>query len=342
MKRWYLINNDTRPNMLSGYDDESYNDFKDDAFHETLHTSIATPVQLCNHDLSERKNIRCIIQGNSADTHLKSMERIGLFEKGIVKAGMYIFFESRYWLITGYPGTNGIYDKAVMVLCQYQLRWQDNKGKLIKRWANITSASKYDNGEYGNNVIVSKTNNFTILIPDDYDGLHLDGKRVFIDKDDENPIKVFKMTRSDEVLYDYGNEHGSVLSFIADRDEYNQDVDNQELKLCDYYDVSELTKYKSKVDCTATISGRTDLRIGYPRTYTVSFVDELGEPIEKTDYIWNVVSDFNVNQKIDSNSIELYVDDEDLIDSSFLLQVTTLDKKVIEEIQIDVLGLFGR
>lgn len=342
MRSWYLMTNDTRPNMLGGNDDEAHNDFKDDAFSEILDTSLATTVQLCNHDLSERKNIRCIVQGNSADTQLKSMERVAFFKKGTVKAGMYIFFENRYWLITGYPGTNGINEKAVMVLCQYQLRWQNSKGRLIKRWVNITSASKYDNGEYGNNVIVSKTNNFTILLPDDSDGLLLDGKRVFIDKKEDNPTKVFKMTRSDEVLYDYGTEHGSVLSFIADRDEYNPDVDNQELKLCDYFDVSELTKHKKKIDYTVKISGRTDLRIGYPRTYTASFVDDLGQLILEPNFVWNVIADFDVHQKIDGNSIELFIEDESLIDSSFLLQVTTLDKKVIEEIQIDVLGLFGR
>ena len=46
-------------------------------------------------------------------------------------AGMYIFYENRYWLITGYPSYNGIYEKAVMQLCQYKLRWQNAKGEIM-------------------------------------------------------------------------------------------------------------------------------------------------------------------------------------------------------------------
>lgn len=62
---------------------------------------------------------------------LKSMERIGLFSIGTVKAGMYVFFENRYWLIDGLPGTQGIYEKATMCLCQYNLRWQNKMVTLL-------------------------------------------------------------------------------------------------------------------------------------------------------------------------------------------------------------------
>ena len=116
MQDWYLMTPNTRPNITGGFENDAFLDYKDDAFAESLDTDIAKTVILHNYDLSESTEIRCIVQGNSADTQLKSMERIGLFVRGTVKAGMYIFYENRYWLITGYPSYNGIYEKAVMQL----------------------------------------------------------------------------------------------------------------------------------------------------------------------------------------------------------------------------------
>ena len=131
-KEWYLLSSSTKPNSIGGYENEGFQDYKDDAFSEALETDIATNITLYNHDLSESQVIRCIIQGNSADTMLKSMERIGLFSIGTVKAGMYVFFENRYWLIDGLPGTQGIYEKATMCLCQYNLRWQNKNGDIVE------------------------------------------------------------------------------------------------------------------------------------------------------------------------------------------------------------------
>lgn len=331
MKEWYLMTSDTSPNVLSGYEDSYYLDFKDDAFSESLSTDIGTTVQLCNHDLSERKSIRCIIQGNLADTHLKSMERICLFQRGTAKAGMYIFFENRYWLITGYPGTNGVYEKATIILCQYLLKWQDENKNIIERWCNITSASKYDNGEYTGPIITTTSNNFTILIPDDIDGLGLDGKRVFIDKT-THPRKVYKITRSDEVLYDYG-EHGSILSFIADKDEYNPDTDNQELKICDYkdtiYTIIPTTNY------TTTISGNRNIKVGFPRTYSVEFLDETGISMDIDNFSWNINSSFDIKQEVNGKKIVLSTDNEDYIGSSFLLQVI-VEEQIVKEIEIGI------
>ena len=211
-QEWYLLSSPTKPNSIGGYENEGFVDYKDDAFSETLETDIATTVTLYNHDLSNPQEIRCIIQGNSADTMLKSMERIGLFSVGTVKAGMYIFFENRYWLIDGYPSTQGIYEKATMCLCQYNLMWQNKNGDIIERWCSLTSASKYDVGENGNNTILLTSNNYSIKIPYDDEVIELENKRVFIDKRKINPTKVFKLTRDDDVLYDYGDEyHGSIL-----------------------------------------------------------------------------------------------------------------------------------
>ena len=50
MKEWYLIDNNTKPNMIGGYENEGFLDCKDDAFYETLETDMADTVILYNYD----------------------------------------------------------------------------------------------------------------------------------------------------------------------------------------------------------------------------------------------------------------------------------------------------
>ncbi len=344
MKEWYLMDNH-RPNAVSGYEGDILADFAQSNFNDMLETAFSDTVLLYNSDLTECKEIQCVIQGNSADTQLKSMERIGLFSIGTVKAGMYVFFDNMYWLITGYPSNNKSYEKATLALCQYKLKWQNANGDIVERWVNASSGSKYDIGESETKTITLASDNLILLVSDDEETINLDGKRVFIDKRPV-PTKVYKITRSDDILFDYGI-HGGILSFITDRKELNVDTDNQELGICDY--ISPTTPPENDDETTilsgiitGTISGNKNLKVGFGRTYTANLVDEDGNAVEwSDDFSWNIPNSIDVTSTVNSGEIELLVEDEDLIDTSFALQI--LDNKygsVITEITITVVGIF--
>lgn len=335
MKEWYLIGNKTKPNMLGGYENQSFLDYKEDAFAESLETDIASTVLLFNHDLSQSKELRGVIQGNVADSSLKSMERCILVPIGTLHSGNYIFFEDEYWLIDGRPGNNGEYEKAVLKECQYKIKWQKDDGTIIERWANFTSASKYDIGESGNSTIILSSNNFTILIPHDADGLTIDGKRIFVDTS-EIPKKVFKITRNDDVLFLHGN-HGGTLSLIADKTEFNPNKDNQELRICDYIDPSSPLpptppEPDETTDLRCVISGNTNLKNGYRRSYTVIFSDKDGNVIDwqNINFKWNIVNNSGLITNAYENKIDILFDNEDLIGSSFLLQVIVAGEVLAE------------
>lgn len=76
------------------------------------------------------------------------------------------------------------------------------------------------------------------------------------------------------------------------------------------------------------ISGRTDLKNGYKRTYTVTFTDKDGNNVDwqEIDYQWNVSADFVVTQTISENKIMVSGDNEDLIGQQFLIQILIADK----------------
>lgn len=338
MKEWYL--NCPSPNITSGYENDALSEYAQDNFTDVLETIFSDTALLFNYSLSESKEIKCIIQGNIANTQLKSMERTILVPIGTLRSGDYIFFEDEYWIVDGRPGNNKSYEKATLKECQYKLRWQKDDGTIIERWANLTSSSKYDVGENGNNTIILTSNNYLIIIPNDKDSMTLDGKRVFIDLSDV-PEKVFKITRNDDVLFAHGS-HGGTLNLIADKVELNKETDNQELRICDYIDPSSLPSIPDETsDLFATIYGNMNLKVGFSRTYTVNFTDNNGNEIDcdGISFTWGVESSFDNNliiKNIDKNKINISVNDENLIGGSFILSITVNDV-ILAQVEIKII-----
>ena len=343
MKEWYLTDN-YKPTVTSGYESDAISDFAQSNFTDVLETAFSDAVLLYHHDLSECKEIRGVIQGNSAETYLKSMERVALFPIGTVKAGMYIFFENRYWLITGYPSSNKSYEKATVKLCQYKVKWQNSDGTIVERWVSTQSSSKYDDGLKDSNTMTLTSDSIMLLLPNDDESLTLDGKRIFIDKKNP-PNKVYLVSRADSVLYDYGEDHGGMFCFITEKTELNESTDRPDLGICDYIPPTTPPEEDDKTtilsgDITGTISGNKNLKVGFARTYTANLVDEDGNTVEWSDeFSWGTVSDFEVTSTIDGDSIDLLVEDEDCIDSTFYLQVFN-NGIVVTQIEITVVGIF--
>lgn len=338
MKEWYLMNNH-KPNTVSGYEGDILTDFAQSNFTDVLETAFSDAVLLYNHDLSECKEIRCVIQGNSADTYLKSMERVAFFPIGTVKAGMYIFFENRYWLITGYPSSNKSYEKVTVKLCQYKVKWQNSDGTVVERWANMQSSSKYDDGLKESENMTLTSDSIMLLVPNDDETLTLDGKRIFIDKK-KPPNKVYLVSRADSVLYDYGEDHGGMFCFITEKDELNTARDNQELGICDYISPTTPPEEDDKTTIlSAKIVGNANLKVGFERTYIASIIDKSGNAVEWDDtYSWNVVSFVDVVFKTDGNKIKILVENDDFIDEKLKIQVL-YDEMLIGEMVVNIVGI---
>ena len=338
IKEWYLITPNTRPNITSGFGNDAFVDYKDDAFAEVLTTDIADDLILYNYDLSKSVELRGVIQGNIADTQLKSMERTVLVPIGTLHSGDYIFFEDEYWIVDGRPGNNKTYEKSTLKECQYKLRWQKNDGTVIERWANFASASKYDVGETNDKTIILTSNNLTVIMPNDKDSMTIDGKRVFIDTSDI-PEKVFKITRNDDVLFLHGS-HGGTLNLIADKTELNLETDRQDLGLCNYIEVSDSPSTSPQnpdetADLRATISGSKTMKVTYPRTYTVKFTDKNDNEVTELDWDWDIDKNFVKIIEKNDNQIKLSVNDENYIYSSFILSVVK-DTAILGQIEITI------
>ena len=270
-----------------------------------------------------------------------------------ILAGDYVEWADSMWLVLNADSDDEVYTDGNLRQCQHRIYWQKSDGTIVSRYAYTENASAYNNGETGNNTITLQSNQFMVYLPYDEETAELDnGKRVHMSRSNAK-CKPYELTRPDDITYGFGEK--GVLNIIFTQTQYNQEndklitlEDGTQAWICDYIDFtpttpSEPTTPDETEDLSVTISGTTNLRIGVTRTYTATLSDKDGNAVQwdDTKYGWNVASDFDVKQTVAENKISLTVEDEDFIDSSFILQVIKLDDdSVIAEIEITVIDVF--
>lgn len=336
MKEWYLMQ---PPTMIGGEENDSFLEFKDDAFNELLGTDFASDIEICNYDLSETKQIRAIIQNKTSDTELQSLGRQMLAPIGTCKAGMYVKYKNRYWLIVGLVDDNMVYEKAVLSLCNQKLMWINHKGKVVQRWANVVSASQYNNGETNMRLYFVRSDQLLVSLPDDDESLSIPhGHRFIIDKrcrvyekqfdgtvlkDTGKPVTTYQLTRSDTVLYNYGDS--GHMEFIATQDEKHEDdgyyvVDGTPCWLCG---VPKNNTDKKQILSPSIIYDSADIYNGIePGVFIAEFLDADGNVADIIPK-WTVNCDFADRLKIikQDNSIIISADDTKLVNKSFGLSL---------------------
>lgn len=335
---WYLMN--TNYDTVSGYESEDFENFVTDAFNEALASSLGIDVEICNYDLSERIKTRVIIQGKVQDTKLKSMQRSILAPIGTCKAGQYVFYKNHYWLIVGFVDNNGMYEKAVVILCNYLLTWKNDNGDIVQRWVNASSASQYNNGETSNEFYFVRSDQLMILTPDDDDCLLIKHKQRFIiDRrcsiyeknfsddvtiDTSKQLITYELTRMDNVIYDYQDSGHS--EFMAYQDEQHKEdgyykIDGKGYWLCDTPDENADDKtvvLSSQIECyEPVIYSGID-----PSVFYAKFYDSDGNAANILPQ-WEINCEFEDSLDIEyvENSISISVDNNKLINKSFELSL---------------------
>ena len=118
-------------------------------------------------------------------------------------AGDYVEWADAMWLMVSCDWDKEVYTYGKMQQCNYVLKWQNTDAEIIERWSVILSASKYNNGEKYNNVIVVGSNQLMVYLPIDEETLKLrSDKRLMVDFNTESP-KCYDITRVDTVTMGY-------------------------------------------------------------------------------------------------------------------------------------------
>lgn len=256
--------------------------------------------------------------------------------------GDYILWNNQYWLITLLDPDEKTWNRGYMYLCTVPLRWQNSDGNIIVRWAYSEDFTKYSSGVTGNNILKIGDNQYGLTLPIDSETKKLNRDRRFaIDFDDAEKPDIYmlsnrKVNLNNNQYFGRGGIMTTTMSFDAfnpSKDKHIELEDGSQVWICDYHSPTVPPAPPEPIETTdlsISISGNQNLKIGLPRTYTVTFKDINGNEVLNTNYKWNIKSNFEVEQTVSENKIKLKVTNEESIGSSFLLQILCKDKAVSE------------
>ena len=275
--------------------------------------------------------------------------------------GDYIEWNNQIWLVTLLDPNEKTYHSGYMYLCTVPLRWQNSEGKIIERYAYSEDFTKYSTGVTGNNTIQIGENQYGLTLPIDSETKKLRRDLRFpIDFDDAEQPDVYDLTNRKVNLNnnEYFGRGGIMVvtmsfgAFNATNDKRVALEDGKEVWICDYIEVSDETEEDpttppenpdEMTDLRVVISGNKNLKVGFSRTYTATITDVDGNAVEwdENKYKWNFGGNFDGSANFEGNKAKLLVENEDSVDSTFLLQVINLtDNSVVAEIEITVISVF--
>jgi len=236
--------------------------------------------------------------------------------------GDYIKWNNQIWLITLVDTDDKTYHSGYMYLCTVPLRWQNSEGKIVERYAYAEDFTKYSNGTKSNSTITVGDNQYGLTLPVDSETKKLKRDMRFpMDFDDSEQPDIYKLTNRKVKLSDnqyFGRGSTMILTMSFDAFNTNEDKkvvmeNGQEVWICNYNNFSTPlpptpSEPNETTDLRCVISGNTNLKNGYRRTYSVMFTDTDGNDInwQNVNYQWNVIADFDIKQTI-NNSIQILI-----------------------------------
>lgn len=273
-----------------------------------------------------------------------------ILDKDWIECGDYLEYEEMVWLCLNSYSFHKLYCRATFMSCDWKIYWINENGELKSQYVIDQNSTQYNSGETGNSTMTLGSAQHMLKMQCNNDTILLDSPMRFaIDKNIIKPT-CYKVTQNDNSAYNYGKGLCCVTvtetPLNTESDKLITLDDGTQVWICDYVEVTPLPPTPSEpnetTDLRCVISGNTNLKNGYARTYTAIIKDKNGNDIkwDSNLYSWNLISDFSIEQIITDNKIKLRVKDESLIDSSFLLQlIATQNRTVISEIQITITEL---
>ncbi|RFZ78221.1 hypothetical protein DS742_13970 [Lacrimispora amygdalina] len=243
-----------------------------------------------------------------------------------------------YWLCTNLFNIGEIHKQGELTLCNYTLLFQSPEGVILSYPCVDNSTNTIGTDE--DSVLTTLNGVHRVKLPfDENTKLIREARRFFLDK---YSTTTYAVTNVNNTTFNYGSK-GLIELTLQQDSSYNRDTDKN--GVCNYFEPITTPPNPDPPDETANlfanITGNTNLKVGYSRTYLVNFSDNDGAAVADVDFEWNVECNFadKITQTISGNTIKLQVDDDSLIGESFLLCIL-VDGKNVGEIEITIVEGF--
>ncbi len=269
-----------------------------------------------------------------------------ILNKDWMECGDYLEYDNMIWLCLNSYSFHKLYCRATFMSCDWKIYWIDENGELKSQYVVDQNSTQYNSGETGNSTMTLGSAQHMLKMQCNENTILLDSPMRFaIDKNIKKPT-CYKVTQNDNSAYNYGK---GLCCVTVTETPLNTETDKlvtldngENVWICNYIEpTTPAPPFPSNpdetTDLTAMITGNTNLRNSYRRTYTVTFTDKNKNTVDwqEVNYRWDVVADFAVKQTISNNKITVSVNDENLIGGSFLLQAM-INETVVGEIQINI------
>lgn len=198
--------------------------------------------------------------------------RLTVMPEDTMSIGDLIYVFNEYWICMELYTDEYELTHGELWLCNQLFKYQDLSGRIVKKHAIIDDGS-YSKGSDKAIPVTNNTFNCYVSMDEDSKALCVD-KRLAIDTiydaNGKPIIDAGKICWLDTKSRNYG-KGSHLLAFGLTDDLYNEEKDNIDLMICDYF----ATSSEEEPVTDLFIEGRDTIRVGTGRTYKVNALDGL-------------------------------------------------------------------
>lgn len=237
-----------------------------------------------------------------------------------------------YLICTESFNIDDIHYQGKFTLCNWILRWQDEKGNILIYPCFTMNATQYNSGEQGTKQYTIGSSQHMIKLPCDDNTVKIRSpQRFMLDKNFDNPI-TYIVTQNDTTTFNICGK-GIIVVTVMETP-FNKDTDRIDLGICDYKDKADYKTDNSDIENTETdentiksvikYTTKTIKSGGSARKFTACFLNDEGEEVNNVLPKWKIICDFDdklVKRETD-NTISISINDDSYIDEDFKLVLT--------------------
>ena len=266
----------------------------------------------------------------------------------------YDYDEDEFLICTEVQNVDEINFRGKFTLCNWILKWQLADATIVEYPCYEMNTTQYNSGEQTSGRMTVGSSQHMILLPYDLNTVVLESpRRFFLDRNPIHPT-TFIVTQNDTTSYAYGKK--GIVRVTVMQYELDEDKDNLELGVCDYFELEDYSKGESPTETNpdsysltendgslSTDDGYLNITIdaelarlsksiikydtrviksgGSEQKFTAVYLDADGKELTTIKPSWTVLCPFygELNHRQVGNDIYLSIDNDDYIDESFKL-----------------------
>lgn len=238
----------------------------------------------------------------------------------IVGDVLYDLKNDEYYICTESFDLDSIHYHGKLTLCNWILKWQNDKGDILQYPCYEINSTQYNSGETSHTYFTVGTAQHIIYLPCDDNTVLIDSPRRFIlDKNKINPT-VYIVTQNDTTSYNIGKK--GIIKLTVTQYALDKEKDNIELGICDYKDATAppiVNPYT--IDSKIVYDNNVIKCGGDMQRFIGKFFDSFGNELTGIVPKWTIICGFKDKLKVEESDNEIWigVDDDELIDEDVKL-----------------------